>query len=193
MTLAARPLLASIATLAALSLPARDASADADAGAVHRQADAAPENAVGANLFMLPFGVYNFEYERALGARWSVTGAVTGIYANGTLFDSSVRSRGAGANLGARYYFTGAAPQGLFAAAFARAFYASLQTSDGMDEGTTAGGGAMLGYAHVFWGRMHVQAAAGAHVLWGDVAGTHLMPKGYAIDPEMRLGLGVAF
>ena len=196
MTLAARALLAPItviASLATLALPTRDADADADAGAVHRQADAAPKNAVAGNLFMLAFGVYNVEYERALDARWSVTGAVTGIYANGTLFDASVRSRGAGANLGARYYFTGTAPQGLFAAAFARAFYVSLQAADGMDEGATAGGGAMVGYAHVFWRRLHVQAAAGAHVLWGDVAGTHLMPKGYAIDPEMRLGLGVAF
>lgn len=193
MSLAVRALLASIATLVATSLPAREASADADAGVVHRQADEAPENAVVANLFMLPFGIYNVEYEHALGARWSVTGAVTGFYANGTLFDSSVRSRGLGGGLGARYYFTGAAPQGLFAAAFARAFYASLQASDGMDEGATAGGGAMLGYAHVFWRRLHVSAAAGAHVLWGDVAGTHLMPKGYAIDPEVRLGLGVAF
>ena len=185
--------LASIAALFAVSLPARDAAADAVDAEVHRRADDAPRNVVLGNLFMLPFGIYNVEYERALDARWSVAGAVTGIYANGTLFDASVRSRGFGGNVGARYYLTGTAPQGLFAAAFVRAFYVSLRAADGMDEGTTVGGGAMLGYAHVLWNRVHVSAAAGAHALRGDVAGTHLMPSGYAIDPELRLALGVAF
>lgn len=187
MPLAAR---ISLSSLAALCLYAGTASADE---AVHRTAEAAPDNVVLANLFVMPFGVYNVEYERALGDRWAVTAGLTGFYANGTPFDASVRSRGFGGSLGARYYVTGAAPRGLFAAAFARAFRNSLESSEGMAEGPAAGVGAMVGYAHVFWRRLHVSAAAGAHVLWGEVAGTHLMQSGRAIDPEMRLALGVAF
>ncbi len=187
MSLAAR---ISIASFVALSLLAGTAAAEE---AVHRTADAAADNVVLANLFVIPFGVYNVEYERALGDRWSVTAGLTGFYANGTPFDSSVRSRGLGGNLGARYFFTGAAPRGLFAAAFLRAFHVSLEASDGMAEGPAAGGGAMVGYAHVLWRHLHVSAAAGAHVLWGDAAGTHLMKSGRAIDPEMRLAVGVAF
>jgi hypothetical protein len=197
MPLAARPLLASLAvSLAAAALfagPAAAEAPDAPATAIRRGADEAPDNVVLANLFVMPFGVYNVEYERALGDRWSVTAGLTGFYANGTPFDASIRSRGLGGNLGARYYVTGAAPQGLFAAAFLRAFYVSLEAEGGMEEGPTAGGGAMVGYAHLFWKRLHVSAAAGAHVIWGDAAGTHLMPTGRAIDPELRLALGVAF
>lgn len=172
---------------------AADTAADAPATGVHRTAADGPEHVVLTNLFMMPFGVFNVEYERAFGERWSAAAAVTAIYSNGTPFDASVRSRGFGGNLGARYYVTGSAPQGLFASAFVRAFYVSLEESGGMAEGVAVGGGAMLGYAHVFWDRLHLSAAAGAHVLWGDAAGTHLMPTGRAIDPELRLAAGVAF
>jgi hypothetical protein len=197
MHLAASTVLASLALSllagsAAADAPAADTAADAPA-VVHRTAEGGPEHVVLTNLFMMPFGVFNVEYERALGERWSAAAAVTAIYTNGTPFDASVRSRGFGANLGARYYVTGSAPQGLFAAAFVRAFYVSLEEERGMAEGPAVGGGAMLGYAHVFWSRLHVSAAAGAHVLWGDAAGTHLMPTGRAIDPELRLAVGVAF
>ena len=183
--------LASLASLALASLHAGTACADEG---IHRAAAEPPsKNVVLANLFVMPFGVYNVEYERTLGDRWAATAGVTAFYANGTPFDASVRSRGLGGGVGARYYFTGTAPQGLFAAGFLRAFRVSLEAEDGMAEGNTAGGGAMVGYAHVFWRRLHVSGAAGAHVLWGDVAGTHLMPSGRTIDPEMRLAVGVAF
>jgi hypothetical protein len=182
--------LASLASLALTSLLAADAAADTR---VERTAAPAPDNVVLANLFVMPFGVYSVEYERTLGERWGVTAGVTGFYANGTPFDASIRSRGLGGNLGARYYLTGTAPQGLFAAAFLRAFHVSLEAADGMAEGPAVGGGAMVGYAHVFWQRLHVSAAAGAHVLWGDAAGTHLMPSGRTLDPELRLAVGVAF
>jgi hypothetical protein len=156
-------------------------------------ADSPRENVILTNVFLYPFGVFNVEYERVLDERWGVTGAVTGFFANGTLFDSSVRSRGFGVGFGGRYYLTGAAPTGVFLAAFLRAFHVDLETSNGNASGFAAGAGAMLGVAHVLWRTLHVSAGGGAHVLVGDVAGTHLMPDGWTIDPEVRLALGVAF
>jgi hypothetical protein len=153
----------------------------------------AHDNVVLTNVFLYPFGVFNVEYERAVSDRWAIAGGFTGFYSNGTPFDSSLRSRGFGGGVGARYYFTGAAPSGLFASAFLRGFYASIEETAGMDSDFVVGGGAMAGYAHVFMRRLHVSAAAGAHVLWGDVAGTHLAPTGRTLDPEVRVSLGVAF
>lgn len=160
---------------------------------VHATAEPGAKNVVLTNVFLYPFGVFNVEYERLVAPRIGIAGGVTGFYSNGTPFASDLRSRGAGLNLGMRYYLLGEAPAGLFAAAFARAFYISVTEDEGMAEGTTVGGGAMVGYAHVFFDRLHVSAAAGAHVLWGDAAGTHLMPSGSTIDPEVRVALGVAF
>ena len=80
-------------TLLALTAPI--ASAD-DGATVHHTAERS-DNVVLTNLFMYAFGIFNFEYERAVGDRISVAGGVTAMYSNGTPFDSSLRSRGGGA------------------------------------------------------------------------------------------------
>lgn len=175
------------ATLLALTSPAL-----AEDARVQRTANSG-DNVVLTNLFMYAFGIFNFEYERAVTDRIGVAAGVTAIYSNGTPFDSSLRSRGAGVNAGVRYYLTGRAPQGLYVAGFARAFRASIEESGEMDSGNAIGAGAMVGYAHTFWGRLHVSGAGGAHVLVGDVAGTHLMPSGRTLDPELRVAVGVTF
>ena len=176
-------------TLLALTAPI--ASAD-DGATVHHTAERS-DNVVLTNLFMYAFGIFNFEYERAVGDRISVAGGVTAMYSNGTPFDSSLRSRGGGVNAGVRYYLTGRAPRGLYVSGFARAFRASIEEGDGMETGNAVGAGAMIGYAHTLWNRLHLSAAGGAHVLVGDVAGTHLMPSGRTLDPELRLAVGVTF
>lgn len=151
-----------------------------------------PKNTITANPFLLLFGAFNFEYERAVSPRlsWYVAPSYWSYSVSAGSGEASSSAYGLGGGL--RYFLTGTAPEGFFVSPGVSLAYATTDFGTGAD----AFGydiSAVGGYTWIFGGVFDLSLGLGVAYREMEVKAGGMEIGQSGIVPTGRLALGAAF
>jgi hypothetical protein len=132
------------------------------------------------------------EYERAVLPEMSVF-VGPALFVGFASTDNVVRSElGFGGALGARFFITGVAPEGLFVGPVLNLGYSRTRVGAEITSGLRLSTGAMVGYTWIFFNVFDLSLGAGANYV--NVTSLHDAPQApRPFEASYRLALGVAF
>jgi hypothetical protein len=148
----------------------------------------APENTVTVSLGQH----FTVEYERAVRPDVSLY-VGPALFAGFASLSGEERSElGLGGQIGARFFITGQAPEGLFVSPSLTLAYARLRAGTTYQSGLRVSSGAMLGYTFLFGDVVALSLGAGASYIGiSRTEGSVAMPG--PLEANVRVAMGVAF
>jgi hypothetical protein len=135
---------------------------------------------------------FALEYERAINPTTSLF-IGPALFAGFTSFGpEQAQELGIGAMVGARFFLTGEAPEGLFAGPSLSLGYASASSGGDRRSAMRVSSGAMLGYTWIFFRTFDLSLGAGAnYVNVTNQLGGGRVPG--PLEATLRVAMGVAF
>lgn len=155
--------------------------------------DTWPDKNAPRNTVVIRLGEhFAVEYERAVDPKVTIFVGPAAFVAYSTANGVDRSELGLGGTIGARFFVSGLAPEGLFVGPLLTASYSTVREGAERRHGMRITSGAMIGYTWIFANAFDLSLGAGANYVNATRSQDGASPPG-PVEASLRAAVGVAF